>query len=237
MKIRHPVLLSSFGLTFSWFVRAWMSTMSYRHRSLEPELDRKRSTDVGPRIWALWHENLLLPLYQYGQRGLSVLISQHADGTFITGVCRQMGLRVVRGSSTRGGAEAMQALTRAAAHGGIVITPDGPRGPRRKLQPGVVALAAKTGLPLVPLGFGYQRAWRMRSWDRFAIPVPGSLGTCVGGEPIEIPYGASRSQIVASIPMVEERMHFVSDLAESWAATGRFPRDRLQKTYLTTRSA
>src|SRR5262249_44624282 len=102
-----------------------MGTMRYRHGSLDPRINPSRLEVLSPHIWAFWHENLLLPLYQYGCLGASVLISQHADGTFITGVCRQMGLRVVRGSTTRGGAAALRDLIEVARRSNLVITPDG----------------------------------------------------------------------------------------------------------------
>jgi lysophospholipid acyltransferase (LPLAT)-like uncharacterized protein len=197
--------------------------MRYRHRSLDPGLDERHSRAVPPCIWAFWHENLLLPLYHYSQARLSVLISQHADGTFITGVCRQMGLRVVRGSTTRGGVEAVQELIRVARRSGLVITPDGPRGPRRRVQPGLAFLASRTELPIVPVGFGYQRAWRLKSWDRFALPVPGSLGTCICGAPIRIPPDINRRELEKHRQRVEAKLQHVTALAEAWAETERFP--------------
>src|SRR5436190_464721 len=68
----------------------------------------------------------------------------------------------------------------------LAITPDGPRGPRRQVQPGLLYLAARTGLPIVPVGIGYDRPWRMRSWDRFAVPRPWTRATCVTTEPIHV---------------------------------------------------
>ncbi len=224
MKIRHPVLLSSFGLTLAWLVRSWMATMRFRNYSLDPTFGPRDLEHMPPRIWTFWHENLLLPLYYYGQRGMKVLISQHADGTFITGVCRQMGLGVVRGSSTRGGTEALQELIRVARRSHLAITPDGPRGPRRRVQAGVVYLASRTGLPIVPLGFGYQKAWRLHSWDRFAVPTFASLGTCVAGAPVQVPAGANRRVLEEYRTRVEERLLQVTELAETWATTERLPK-------------
>ena len=130
-----------------------------------------------------------MPAYHYGRRDIHVLISEHADGQMIAEACRHLGFRVVRGSATRGGVEAVRQMVRRSRSAHLAITPDGPRGPRRQVQPGVVYLAAPTGLPIVPFGIAFERAWRMNSWDRFAVPWPWSGAVCVTAEPIHVPAG------------------------------------------------
>jgi lysophospholipid acyltransferase (LPLAT)-like uncharacterized protein len=168
----------------------------------------------GRYLYAFWHENMLLLAYLYARADVCVLISQHADGELIADVCRHLGLRTVRGSTTRGSVEALRRMLRLARKGHLAITPDGPRGPRRRVQPGVVYLAARTGLPIVPVGVGYRRAWRTRSWDRLALPCPFSLGICVTEEPITVPPGADRQALAEYVRRLEEALHRATEIAE-----------------------
>jgi lysophospholipid acyltransferase (LPLAT)-like uncharacterized protein len=105
-------------------------------------------------IAAFWHgRQLMMPFANKGKR-ISILISQHRDGELIARTVARFGFHAVRGSTTRGGAGALRRLVRRARAGDLVVmTPDGPRGPRHVVQPGVLKLAMLTGLPIVPLTF------------------------------------------------------------------------------------
>lgn len=220
MKIRHPLLIKTAGFAAAWCLRGLMRTVRYRYQPLGPDVDPTRPDWPGRFIYAIWHENLLLPVYHYCGRGIYVLISQHADGQLLTEMCRHLRIDLVRGSTTRGGVEAVRQLLRIGQHSSMAITPDGPRGPRRQVQPGMIYLASQTGMPIVPTGFGYQKPWRLKSWDRFAVPWPGSRGTCVTAAPITVPANASREQLEHYRQRVEQSLHEVSWLAESWAESG-----------------
>jgi len=135
---------------------------------------------------------------------------------------RHLGFRVVSGSSTRGGVEAMRRMLELSKNAHVAITPDGPRGPRRRVQPGMIHLAARTGLPIVIGAFGYDRPWRMRSWDRFALPRPWSLSTCVLTPPISVPANADREQLEEYRQLVEDTFVWISTVAERWAEEGRW---------------
>lgn len=113
-------------------------------------------------ILAFWHgRQLMLPLAYHGS-GIDLLISRHRDGELISRAMRSFGFGAVRGSTTRGGAFALRALVAAGREGrDLGITPDGPKGPRGRVQPGVIQLARLTGLPVFPLAFG---ASKKKSW-------------------------------------------------------------------------
>lgn len=116
------------------------------------------------------------------------MISASRDGELISTIARSMGYTPVRGSSSKGGQEALKGMVRFMKEGKrCAITPDGPRGPRREVKKGVVDLARLTGCPVVPFAFEAQHCWRLRSWDRFIIPKPFSRAVFIYGEPIQVP--------------------------------------------------
>jgi lysophospholipid acyltransferase (LPLAT)-like uncharacterized protein len=171
-------------------------------------------------IFAVWHESVMTfcRFRTYGR----VLISRHNDGEMIAQACKYFGLEVTRGSSRRGGSAALLDLIESSRRH-LIITPDGPRGPRRQLNPGVIYLASMTGLPLVLLGVGFSRAKRLRSWDRFAIPWPGST-VCVFVPPaIYVPPNLERDDLEHYRVYVESVFHQVTEAAERWAEGGPHP--------------
>lgn len=155
------------------FFRLWLATLRVRESG---QLHRLENDVGGNAVLVLWHDRLFFaPIISQRFLNLPVcaLISASKDGGWLAAFYMLMGIRSVRGSSNRRGAEALVALARAmraGAHAGV--TPDGPKGPRREFKPGVIALARISRRPVVLLGINYHRAWRLRSWDRFALPVP-----------------------------------------------------------------
>ena len=126
-----------------------------------------------PVIFVFWHGQFL-PLVHYHRReGIVVLVSEHADGEYLTRVIERHGFGTVRGSSTEGGMRGLKGLVRAARAGkDLALTPDGPTGPMGVFKPGALAAARMTGLPIVPLAAGASSGWRLRSWDGFLVPRP-----------------------------------------------------------------
>jgi lysophospholipid acyltransferase (LPLAT)-like uncharacterized protein len=221
MKLRQRWMIKAAGFSAAWALRLWLGTLNYRYRPLGPNVDPGRRECRDRYIYAFWHEGLLLPAYQYRRTGVHVLISQHADGQLIAEVCRHLGFPTVRGSSTRDGVKAVRQLLKVGRHAHLGITPDGPRGPRRQVQPGLVYLAAKTGLPIVPAGFAFDRPWRARSWDRFAMPRPWSRAVCVTGDVVCVPTDAGREALEECRQRVEDALLCVTEAAERLAAGAR----------------
>jgi lysophospholipid acyltransferase (LPLAT)-like uncharacterized protein len=153
---------------------------------INEDVIRRVREGFGPGIYAIWHSRLLYPAYHFGHYHPHVVISRSRDGDLIARVAERWGYYPIRGSSSRGGASAFRALLRDLQAGkDVVITPDGPRGPREKAQMGVVALARHTGYPVIPVSYDASRRIRLRSWDRFVVPLPFSRIRMVFGEPIE----------------------------------------------------
>ena len=151
-----------------------------------------------PCFMVIWHGRLLPAGYYHRGRGMVGLISRSEDGEYIARVLRRWGYDAVRGSSSRGGMPALREIVRLARSGRtIAITPDGPRGPRQKLKPGVLAAARATGLPMVPVAAGADRAWWFESWDRFLVPKPFARIRVAYGSPFEVPRDAGPEEIEA----------------------------------------
>jgi lysophospholipid acyltransferase (LPLAT)-like uncharacterized protein len=183
-----------------------MSTDGRQHPS-DPEKERF--------LYAFWHESLLAPTKIRTQ--VRVLVSQSADGELIAKICQRFGIGIVRGSSTRNGASGLLDMIRDDSSTHLLFTPDGPRGPRRQIKAGAVFVASHTGLPIVPVGVGFTRAWRAGSWDRFALPCPGSTMTGVVAAPIAIPPDLDREALEYYRRVVESAMLSATQAAERWA--------------------
>src|SRR5262245_10216700 len=170
-------------------------------------------------IYACWHESMLSAAAI--RLRAHTLISHHADGEVIAQICRHLGIGVVRGGTSEGGTEALLNLCRVSERTHIVLTPDGPRGPRRRIKkPGVAYLGSLTGLPVVGVGFGHSQAWRFRSWDRFALPKPFSTTYAVFAPPVRVPPSLDRAALVQYRRVIEERILAATESAEHWADRG-----------------
>jgi len=220
MKIRHPWLTNTAGLLASTWVRHWMGTLDYRAALADPKIDPVHPLCRGRKIYIFWHEYILFPLSIRGHNHLSMLLSRHHDAEILDRVAMHLGFGTVRGSTTRGGATALREMIRAGRQRHLTITPDGPRGPRRRLAVGPIYLAAKLGLPLVAMGLGYDRPWRASSWDRFAIPRPYSRARGVVSPEIHVPSDLDRDGIEHYRRRVERLLNALTTRAEKWAESG-----------------
>ena len=222
MKIRNRHLVRAAGRVGAGIAQLLVRSLSVRVHCVGPDVGLGRFALSDRFIYAIWHENLLLPAARFGAPDLAVLISAHADGQILGGLITAMGMEMVVGSTTRGGVEAVRNLLRPDVRWrNLAVTPDGPRGPRRVVQSGIIYVASRTGMKIVPLGVGYHRPWRLRSWDRFAVPRPFSRGRILVGEPISVPPHLRSAGLEEYRVGVQAEMDRLNDLAERWAATGR----------------
>ena len=148
-------------------------------------------------IFAFWHNRLFLLPYLFRKHWrtrqhdrVAVLVSASRDGEKLVRVLSRFDLVCVRGSSSRRGKEALRELTRLVQQGyDAGITPDGPRGPKYRVQDGVIRLAQLTGAPVIPISYSVSRKITLRSWDSFMIPLPFGSATLRIGAPIDVPAG------------------------------------------------
>ena len=192
MKINSPFATNLLGLLATGAIRGWMGGIEHKWACYDPTIDPAIPDCRGQKIYIFWHEYILSPLFLRGHCDLTMLLSRHRDAEYLARIAHHMGFECIRGSSYRGGAAALRELLRTAARGISRSTPDGPRGPRREAAIGPIYLASKLGLPLVCVGIGYDRPWRLKTWDRFAIPRPGSRARAILSPAIEVPPNLDR---------------------------------------------
>jgi lysophospholipid acyltransferase (LPLAT)-like uncharacterized protein len=162
-----------------------------------------------PHVFLLWHDVLLPLLWQHRRQSIAIVVSEARDGQYLADFAASLGYRAVRGSSTRGASRALLGAVRELQAGhAVAFTPDGPRGPRRELKPGVVAAAQRGGAVIVPLHAEADRAWRLDSWDRFMIPKPGARVRIVYGRPFEVAPGDAG--LAAGLADAEERLREIA---------------------------
>jgi hypothetical protein len=163
---------------------------SWRIRTEHEERWRPLYEARRPHVFLLWHEVLLPLLWHHRRQDIAIVVSENRDGQYLADFAMALGYGAVRGSSSRGAARALLGAVRELQAGrAVAFTPDGPRGPRRQLKPGVVAAAQRGGGVIVPIHARADRAWRLDSWDRFLIPKPAARITVTYGRPFEVEPG------------------------------------------------
>jgi lysophospholipid acyltransferase (LPLAT)-like uncharacterized protein len=181
------------GHAARWLIALTFPLLKLWIRTLRFEIDDRCGLQEAPRskryIGALWHNRLLLSAHVIShfltvRRGGAALISASRDGAIIADVVERYGFQSIRGSSSRHGTAALRQLAEVIASGrDPLITPDGPRGPAYRLGGGIIFLAQKTNVPVLPVNFEYSSCWRLKSWDRFIVPKPFSKVRVIFGEP------------------------------------------------------
>jgi lysophospholipid acyltransferase (LPLAT)-like uncharacterized protein len=197
----------------TWVLRGLAST--WRYRVVNESSYRTRHANREPFIFAFWHGQLLPLLYLHRGQGVAIVISSHRDGELVAGVAERLGMRAIRGSSTRGAARALLGIVRELESGGeVAITPDGPRGPARQFAAGALVAAQRARAPVIGIGVSASRAWHLRSWDRFMIPKPFAR--------VNVAYSAPTAVAAASAREAEdEAPRFEALLADAIAASER----------------
>ncbi|MFT7463033.1 MAG: lysophospholipid acyltransferase (LPLAT)-like uncharacterized protein [Pseudohongiellaceae bacterium] len=171
-------------------------TATYRTRFLNLSYARRRAGGERVRcIYAAWHETLWHGIGALRGEGVCTVVSTHRDGEAIARVMARQGYVLARGSSTRGGAQAMRDVLRVAksSDSDFCFTVDGPKGPRREVKDGVLFTAAMTGLPIVPYTAKAERSWQLNSWDKLTIGKPCSPVVVHFGEEVQIPRSAAKN--------------------------------------------
>jgi lysophospholipid acyltransferase (LPLAT)-like uncharacterized protein len=168
-------------------------------------------------IFAFWHDRILLVSYLHKRRNAAILVSDSADGEIIAQILQRQGYFTVRGSTSKGGGRALARLIKEVRDNQRIgaVVPDGPQGPRHKVQPGVIMLAQRTGYPIVPVTYSTRRGKRFNSWDHFLLPYPGSDCMLVYGLPVEVPAGTDPSLLPVYSRKLEEELMRITRQADA----------------------
>ena len=164
---------------------------SMRFRWVNDALPLERARRGESCIFCFWHNRLLLMPFVYqryrGGKNICAMTSRSRDGELISQVLQGFGFKTARGSSSRGGEAAVMEMADSLAQGfDAAVTPDGPRGPCYEVQPGVIMLSQLSGIPIFPATYDVTPRKRLKSWDRFVVPLPFSRGVLIFGDPLYV---------------------------------------------------
>ncbi len=215
-RLKEWLLITLAPLPAALLLKALHGSLKVRTVGREP-LERLKASG-GQYMMAFWHGTLLLMVYAHvgDVRRLTFLVSWHRDGELITRIIKYFGPEPTRGSSTRGGIRALHGLLKRAKEGyDVAFTPDGPKGPARVAQEGVVQTARLSGLPIVPIGMAARRKKIMGSWDGFIVPRPFTRVVFAYGEPIAVPRDLDASRVDKVRAEVERALNGAMERAEA----------------------
>ncbi|HIG31140.1 MAG TPA: DUF374 domain-containing protein [Verrucomicrobiales bacterium] len=212
LKWYHPWI--SFGAY--WFIRLIASTIRWRISESSKALALPHEQQF---IFGVWHNRLALTLVVYQRffqkgntdRRLAVMASASQDGGVLVEVLRKFGVEPVRGSTSRRGRQALLEICRWGKKGlDVAITPDGPRGPRYKVQEGIMSLAQITGIPLLPISYEIHWKISLRSWDGFQIPLPFTRCNLHYAEPMSVPRKMNDAEKKQTLLEFQRRMESIT---------------------------
>ena len=170
-----------------------------------------------PFIIAFWHGRLLMMRHSYKGKKVGFLVSPHRDGQVIGTTGKLFGHHPIVGSTTRKGLSGFKNMIKALQSGSdIVITPDGPKGPRYQAQVGVIELSRLTGKPIVPVTFSASKKIVFKSWDRFVLPYPFSRGVFIWGEPIQVNPNEDRAHLEEKRLLLEKQLNELTERADHY---------------------
>jgi len=173
----------------------------------------------GAAVYALWHRQEVLFIYLHRKQEVCGLVSKSKDGEYMARILRRFGFTFVRGSTTSGGLMALRGLIKAARNGySVAITPDGPRGPIFKVQPGIVYLAQKAGIPIIPVACALSKKKILRSWDKYQVPLPFGRIETVYGQPFPV---AGTDDVPAKAAELENLLLKLTQEAETLLAAAK----------------
>lgn len=199
------------------FIKAVIATVRTRVRDESGFFD---SPPAERAIYACWHNRLAVCMEAYfgfarsriNTRGMAAMVSASRDGAFLTAVLEAFKVQPVRGSTSRRGRQALLEMTRWAERGyDLAITPDGPRGPRYKVQPGIISLAQVSGLPIIPFSSHLKWKIQIRSWDRFQVPIPFASCELRAARPIWVPRNADDAERERLRGQLEQTMMSITE--------------------------
>ena len=169
-------------------------------------------------IYVFWHGRMFLPTYHLRNQGIYALVSKHRDGEYLARILHHLGSRTIRGSTSHGGGRALLLMARKLKEGfDGAFTPDGPRGPIYKAKPGIIRLAQRAQIPIIPLSSNaHRKKVYLNNWSKFILPRFFSRGIIIYGEPIRVPPKPSLKIIKEKTEELEKALNKLTQEADNY---------------------
>ncbi len=214
MKIRSRRLNLVASFIGTVCLRALFLTVRVDHRHIAPEGTPYLSPKGTQRYtFCMWHDHIVLAVFSLKTFNLAGLISQHRDGGYLADSVKIAGIQPVRGSTSRGGMEAVREILSLPDHH-LAMTPDGPRGPRHQMKEGIVYISSRSGRPIVPTALVANRFWSVPGgWSDMIIPKPFSKVLLISGTPMVIADNLPREEMTAWAEFLQSEMARLHDIA------------------------
>ena len=210
-KLRHSLT----GIIGKWIL--WLWAKSARTTVIGEEKYKELRDKKLPVIVLIWHGRIFFAPYFFRRRGIMPLVSPSEDGEIIAQIVTRWGYKTLRGSSSHSIIKAWNEMKKELQSGGeLIIVPDGPRGPGRKMKGGAVKLAKETGALLVPFTFSSSKRKTLKSWDRFLIPSPFTKFVAVYGKPISVESTLSKEELEKKRQQLEDDMNELDRQADNY---------------------
>lgn len=188
-------------------MRVLYGTCRKEYYAIAPNTNAYEDLGDDHHLYCIWHDQIVMVLFCGRPLRSAGLVSKHQDGGYVADVMRMRGIKPVRGSTKRGGAEALKQLMELIKNYHVTITPDGPRGPRRKIKPGIVFLASHSGRKIIPIAFHCRKFWSIKgNWTDMMIPKPFSRIVIMAGQPQDVPPNLSREGIAEHLDKLQVLM-------------------------------
>jgi lysophospholipid acyltransferase (LPLAT)-like uncharacterized protein len=221
MKIRNRFLTRLLAWLAVRLMRLLFATCRRKDFAETPGMNPYVSNDIDRHLYCIWHDQVVMVLFAGRPVEFAGLVSKHQDGSILSDAMEIIGVKPVRGSSSRGGARALRELMHTAKDRHVAITPDGPRGPRHELKAGIVYLASQSGRKIVPVAMTCKRMWKIRgNWTDMMLPKPFTTLYAVGLRPLHVPPDLDRDGIERFTQLLQAEMDRAERLVED-AAAGR----------------
>jgi lysophospholipid acyltransferase (LPLAT)-like uncharacterized protein len=219
LRFRNAILERGVARLAVVAARGLFATVRRRLFYTDPALSPYTPPDGSTCIYSVWHDSILMPMFLGCHPKTKALVGRHQDGTFLANALAALGISSVRGSSSQGGAQAVRKLMDETSGYHIVMTPDGPRGPRRQMKTGTAFLSSHTGKQVVPTAFACTGSWSWGTgWTDLVVPKPGSTVVALSGKAFAIPPNASRNELNDYNSQIQNEMDRVNSIAEKVAA-------------------
>ncbi len=219
MKIRNRKVIRFLARSVAIVLRGWLRMARWTIVATEPGTNVYEDTRPNRYLYCLWHDALLCCIVCRRPERTAGLVSYHADGEYVADIMQCFGIRPIRGSSGRRGAQAVRTLMTAAADYNIAIATDGPRGPRREVKDGILYLASHSQRAIVPVAVAARRAWRPRGrWTDMVIPLPLTRAWMLGGPTLTLPPGLRPDQLGPYRQQLQDLMDRMQALADRLSA-------------------